>query len=172
MDPVVIVLRLIHIVGGALWVGMATFVTYYLQPAVQEVGPDGGKVMAAIQRRGIMTLMPILAVLTLLSGVWLYMRAAGGQHAAFARSGPGMAYGLGGLAAILAWLTGMFVMRPTMMKAMALAQSLGPSTSPEERQRIGAEAQRLRTRAAVASKATTHLLFLAVAAMAVARYLV
>ncbi len=81
MDPVVIVLRLIHIVGGALWVGMATFVTYYLQPAVQEVGPDGGKVMAVIQRRGIMTLIPILAVLTLLSGVWLYLRAAGGQHA-------------------------------------------------------------------------------------------
>ena len=172
MDPLVIVLRLIHVVGGALWVGMATFVTYYLQPAVQEVGPDGGKVMAAIQRRGIMTLMPILAVLTLVSGLWLYMRAAGGQHGAYARSGPGMAFGLGGLAAILAWLTGMLVMRPAMLKAMTLAQSLGASASAEERQRIGAESQRLRARAAVAGKATTHLLFLAIAAMAVARYLV
>ena len=75
MDPLVIVLRLIHVVAGALWVGMVTFVTYYLQPALQEAGPEGGKVMAALQRRGIMTVMPILAVATLVSGLWLYLRA-------------------------------------------------------------------------------------------------
>lgn len=172
MDPLVIVLRLVHIVAGAIWVGMATFATYYLQPAIQETGPDGGKVMGAMQRRGLMTVMPILAVATLLSGLWLYMRAAGGQHAAFARSGPGIAWGIGGLAAIVAWLMGMFVMRPAMLKAMTLAQSLGPSASPQDRERVGAEAQRLRARAAVAGKAVTHLLLFAVAAMAVARYIV
>lgn len=158
MDPLIIVLRLIHIVAGALWVGMATFATYFLQPAVQEAGPEGGKVMAAVQRRGLMTVMPILAVATLLSGLWLYMRAAGGQHAAYAASKPGLAFGLGGLAAIVGWILGMFVMRPAMLKAMAL----GP----------GEEAQRLRSRAQTAGKAMTHLLFFAVAAMAVARYLV
>jgi len=172
VDLLVIVLRLIHIVSGALWVGMATFTVYYLQPALQEVGPDGGKVMAAIQRRGIMTVMPLMAVAALLSGLWLYLRNAGGQHAAYAQSGQGMAFGIGGVAAIAAWLTGMFVMRPAMMKAVALAQSLGPSATPEERQRVGAEAQRLRGRSAVAGKAMTHLLFLALAAMAVARYIV
>ena len=61
MDPLVIVLRLIHVVAGALWVGMVTFATYFLQPALQESGPEGGKVMAAVQRRGLMTVMPILA---------------------------------------------------------------------------------------------------------------
>jgi hypothetical protein len=172
VDLLVIVLRLIHVVAGALWVGMAAFTTYYLQPALQEAGPDGGKVMAAIQRRGIMTVMPILAVATLLSGLWLYLRAAGGQHAAFAQSGPGMAFGIGGLAAIAGWLTGMFAMRPAMMKAVALAQSLGPAATPEERQRVGPQAEQLRRRATVAGKAMTHLLFLAIAAMAVARYIV
>jgi hypothetical protein len=171
MDPLVIVLRLIHIVGGALWVGMVTFATYFLQPAVQEVGPDGGKVMAAVQRRGLMTLMPILAVATLVSGLWLYLIAAAGQHAAFSRSGPGMAFGLGGLAAFAAWLVGMFVMRPSMLRALALAQSLGPSATQDERQRVAVESQVLRGRAATAGKATTHLLFFAIAAMAVARYL-
>ena len=83
-----------------------------------------------------------------------------------------MAFGLGGLAAIAAFLTGMIVMRPAMMRAVALAQSLGASATPEERQRVGAESQRLRARAAVAGKAVNHLLFFAVAAMAVARYLV
>jgi hypothetical protein len=62
-------------------------------------------------------------------------------------------------------------MRPAMMKAVALVQSLGSSATPEERQRVGAESQRLRARSAVSGKAVNHLLFFAVAAMAVARYL-
>jgi uncharacterized membrane protein len=171
VDALVITLRLIHVVAGALWVGMVVFTTFYLMPAVQEAGPEGGKVMAGIQRRGIMTLMPILAIATLISGIWLYMRAAAGMHAEFARSPVGMAFGLGGLAAILAWLLGMIVLRPSMMKAMALAQSLGPSTSADERQRVMAEAQRLRGRAGAAGRTTAWLVLFAVAAMAVARYL-
>ena len=171
MDPLVIILRFIHVVSGAVWVGMVVFTTFFLMPAVAEAGPDGGKVMAGVQRRGVMTLMPILAIATLLSGLWLYVRAAAGMHAEFARSPVGMAYGLGGLAAMLGWLVGMIVLRPSMLKAMALAQSLGPSTSADERQRVTAEAQRLRTRAAAASRATAWLLLIAVTAMAVARYL-
>jgi hypothetical protein len=54
---------------------------------------------------------------------------------------------------------------------MALGQSLGPSTSADERQRVMGEAQRLRGRAAAAGRATAYLLLFAVAAMAVARYL-
>lgn len=171
MDPLVIVLRLVHVVCGAVWVGMVTFATFFLQPAVQEVGPDGGKVMGAIQRRGLMTVVPLLAVATLVSGLWLYLRAAAGQHAVYARSPMGMAFGLGGLAAIVAFIIGMAVLRPSMLKAAALGQSLGPSTGAEERQRLMAEAQRLRARAATAGRATAYLLFLSVAAMAVARYL-
>jgi uncharacterized membrane protein len=171
VDPLVIVLRFIHVVAGAVWVGMVVFTTFFLMPAVQEAGPDGGKVMAGVQRRGVMTLMPVLAIATLISGIWLYVRAAAGMHAEFARSPVGMAFGLGGLAAILAWLVGMIVLRPSMLKAMALAQSLGPSTSADDRQRVMAEAQQLRIRAAAASLATAWLLLFAVAAMAVARYL-
>jgi uncharacterized membrane protein len=171
VDPLVIILRFIHVVSGAVWVGMVVFTTFFLMPAVQEAGPDGGKVMAGIQRRGVMTLMPILAIAALISGIWLYVRAAAGMHAEFAGSPVGMAFGLGGLAAILAWLVGMIVLRPSMLKAMALAQSLGPSTGADERQRVMAEAQQLRLRAAAASRATAWLLLFAVAAMAVARYL-
>lgn len=171
MDPLVIVLRLIHVTFGAIWVGMVVFATFFMMPAVQEVGPDGGKVMAAIQRRGLMTFMPILALGALISGIWLYLRDAAGMHAEFARSPVGMAFGLGGLAAILAWLLGVAVLRPSMLKAMALTQSLGPSTSADDRQRVMAEAQRLRLRAAASGRATAYLLLFAVAAMAVARYL-
>jgi hypothetical protein len=171
VDPLVIVLRFVHVVFGALWVGMMFFSNFFLMPAIQEVGPEGGKVMAAVQRRGLMTVMPILAIGALISGIWLYIRAGAGMPAEFGRSPVGMAYGLGGLAAFVAWVLGMAILRPSMLKAMALGQSLGPSTSAEERQRIMGEAQRLRGRAAAASRATAYLLLFAVTAMAVARYL-
>jgi uncharacterized membrane protein len=171
VDPLVILLRLIHVVFGAVWVGMVVLATFFLQPAVQEAGPEGGKVMGAIQRRGLMTVVPILALGTIVSGLWLYLRAAAGQHAAFARTPVGMAFGLGGLAAIVALVIGMTVLRPSMLKAAALGQSLGASTAAEERQRVSAEAQRLRGRAEIAGRVTAYLLLFAVAAMAVARYL-
>jgi hypothetical protein len=171
VDPLVIVLRFVHVVFGAIWVGMVVFATFFMMPAVQEAGPDGAKVMAAVQRRGLMTVMPLLALGALISGIWLYVRAGAGMPAEFGRSPVGMAYGLGGLAGIVAWVLGVAVLRPSMMKAMALGQSLGPSTSAEERQRVMGEAQRLRARAAAASRATAYLLLFAVTAMAVARYL-
>ena len=158
MDPLVIILRFVHVVSGAVWVGMVVFTTFFLMPAVQEAGPDGGKVMAgdATARAhdadaGARHRHADLGNLAL-------HRAAAGMHAEFARSPVGMAFGLGGLAAILAWLVGMIVLRPSMMKAMALAQSLGPSTSADERQRVMTEAQRLRIRAGTASRATSWLL--------------
>jgi hypothetical protein len=171
VDPLVIVLRLIHVVFGAVWVGMVVMAAFFVQPALQEAGPDGGKVMAAIQRRGLMTVMPVLALGAIISGLWLYVLAAAGQHAEFARTPAGMAFGLGGLVAIVAWVIGMAVLRPSMLKAAALGRSLGASAGAEERQRVSAEAQRLRERAAAASRMTAYLLLFAVAAMAVARYL-
>src|SRR5881397_2328433 len=100
-DPVLqIVLRLVHVVSGALWLGMMAFTTYFLAPALGDVGPEGGKVMAALQRRRLMTVMPLLALTTLISGMWLFARFSGGS-AAVLRTAVGLAYGLGGAAALV-----------------------------------------------------------------------
>ena len=171
MDLLVILLRLLHVGLGALWVGMAVFTTVFLTPAIQEAGPDGGKVMAALQRRGIMTVLPALAIGTLVSGIWLYWRDSGGFRPDFMRSGVGLAFGLGGLASLVAYGIGIGVLRPSMMRAAALTQAMGSGlTEPERRVRM-AEAQALQARGAAAGQAVTGLLLLALAAMAVARYL-
>jgi hypothetical protein len=165
-----VVLRLVHVVFGAIWVGMAVFAALFLAPAVQDAGPEGGKVMAALQRRGIMTVIPVLGLGTLISGFWLYWRMSAGLHPGVITSRTGLAFGLGGLAALLAFALGMGVARPAMMRAGALMQS-AQSGANEERQRLMAEVMRLRARSAVASRASAWLLIAAVAAMAVGRYL-
>ncbi len=44
MDPVMIVLRSFHIIGGVLWVGAAFLFVRYIGPTAAELGPGGGTV--------------------------------------------------------------------------------------------------------------------------------
>jgi uncharacterized membrane protein len=157
MDWLMIVLRLIHVGGGAMWVGMMAFMTFYLTPAMAEAGPqESGKLMAALQKQRIMIVMPAIALLTIGSGLWMMMRMYSGPSN-FAASRMGMALNLGAVAAIVAFLIGVVFMRPLMMRAMS-------ATDP-------AEAQKLRARGAMLSKVVARLLMFALGAMAVARYL-
>jgi len=157
MDWLMIVLRLIHVGGGAMWVGMMAFMTFYLTPALAEAGPqESGKVMAALQKQRIMIVMPVIALLTIGSGLWMMMRLYGGPGN-IAASRMGMALNLGAMAAILAFLIGIIFMRPLMMRAMT-------ATDP-------AEAQKVRARGAMLGRVVARLLMFALAAMAVARYL-
>lgn len=171
MHTVLIVLRLLHIVLGAFWVGAVLFVSLWLQPAIRDAGPDGMKVMAGIGKRHYMAVAPLAAILTLLSGLALYWRVSGGMQAVWIGSRMGLAFTAGGAAAILAFAFGMLVLRPSMMRIMAL----GPATQqlPEGAERTAAlaELQRLRQRAGLGGNLVTGLLLFALCAMAVARYL-
>jgi len=171
MDPLLLILRLVHIVLGSLWVGIIVFNAIFLGPTVAELGPDGGKVMGALQRRGMMTFLPAIGLLTLLSGAWLLYQASLGFEGAYFRSGPGHAYSMGGGLAIVGFLLGIGVMRPAMMRVMALAQGLAQSPDEAARASTQAEMQKLRARASATGRVVAGLLVLSTALMAVGRYL-
>jgi uncharacterized membrane protein len=165
-----IVLRFSHVFFGALWVGMMAFQTFFLMPALAEVGPDAGKVMGALMRRRLPVILPIVALITLVSGFWLFQRLSGGAAAGLMRTPMGMAFGSGGLASLLAFVLGIVVLRPAMMRSTQLAQSLA-SASPDERATRSAEIQLLRARGVMSGWVVMLLLLYALGAMAVARYL-
>lgn len=171
MDLVLLLLRLIHVVSGILWVGFGVFTPLMLAPALAEVGPEGGKVMAALQRRGLTTLLPILALATMLSGFWLYWRVSGGSLSAFVASRTGLTLAIGGLLSVLAYALGMTITRPAMMRANAALQSLASAATAEERESIQVTVGRLRSRSARVSRWIAVMLLLAAASMAVGRYL-
>ena len=169
MDWLLILLRLIHIVLGAAWVGMMVMNVAFLMPTLRDAGPAAGPVMAGLQRRKFMVVTPVIALLTIGSGAWLMMRVWGGADGLMA-SRPGQTYTAGATLAIVAFVIGITVMRPAMMRAGALAQAMGTVQNDAERATRMAELERLRTRGAVAGRLVTVLLLLATAAMAVARY--
>jgi uncharacterized membrane protein len=171
MSTLFLALRLIHVLFGAVWLGFGLFVPFLLAPALQDAGPEsGGKVMGALQRRGLMVVLPLVALTTIVSGAWLFWLVSGGELHRFAMTPTGHILSVGALAAIVAYIIGISVSRPAMLKAGAIMQSLASITAEEERVRMMAEAGRLRARGLNASKLVAVLLVVAAAAMAVARY--
>ncbi len=162
--------RIIHVVGGVIWVGSMFFVATFLIPAMNEAGPDAGKVMAGLTRRNFMIVIPVIALLTILSGLWLLSRASMGFNDAYLSSGPGRTYSLGAGFAIIAFLIGMTITRPTMGKIMKLSQAAA-TASPAERESIMAQVGGLRAKAAMWGKVVAFLLLGAATLMALGRYM-
>lgn len=165
-----IVLRLAHVGFGALWVGMMAFQVFFLGPALADVGPDAGKFMGALMKRKIPVFMPIFGLITLVSGMWLFSRMSGGNVGGLMQTAMGKAFGFGGLVALLAFLLGVVVMRPAMMRTVQLSASL-PSAPPADRPAMQAELQKLRDRGTLVGKVVMWMMLVTLAAMAVARYL-
>lgn len=171
MDALMIVLRLLHVVLGVFWAGALFFLAWFLIPSVRDAGPDGAKVVQALQQRGFMNIVPAAALLTILSGVGLMWRVSAGFQPAWSRSPTGMALGIGAVAAIIGFGIGAGVMRPATLKAGALTQTLAQLTDASARATRTAEIQALRMRSARAARWVALFLMIAVATMAVARYL-
>src|SRR3954470_4394766 len=71
MHAEVVVLRLIHILCGIIWVGGMTVMALFIMPVLAGLGPAAGPVMAGINQRKFPVIMPIIALLTILSGLRL-----------------------------------------------------------------------------------------------------
>jgi uncharacterized membrane protein len=153
-----LLMRLLHILSGIFWVGTMMFTTGFLMPAFKEAGPDGAKVAAALAKGRFVVVLPIVALVTILSGLWLFWRTSGGFQETFMQSHMAKALSFGAASAIVAFIIGIAVVRPAMVQSTTLAQS-----NPQR-------AQVLRVRADVVGRVVTALIALAAAAMAVARY--
>lgn len=169
MDAGLLIARVIHVIAGVLWVGTMFFLTVFLGPALGDVGPDGGKVMGALMRRKWMVFTPLVATFSVLSGLYLYWRVSTGFNPAYMSSGPGMTYGVGATAAILSYIVGVSVTRPSMTKAMELSARMAEADSAE-RQSLASEVERHRSRGAAGGRLVVVLLLIAATAMAIGRY--
>lgn len=166
-----IVLRLLHVVTGVLWVGTMMFMTFYLLPALKGAGPAAaGPVMAGLAKRGMMTVLPLIALVTVLSGLGLIWLASNGDLASYARTPSGRLFTSAGGLAILAFAIGITVSRPAGIASGRLAARLATVTDPAERDALGAELAKLQRRNSLASKVVAVLVLLATMGMAIARY--
>lgn len=171
MDTYMVVLRMVHILAGAFWVGAALVVFVFLQPAAREVGPAAGPLMMHLaQKKRLPDIVLGAAGITILAGLLMYWQVSDGFDPDWIGSTYGVAITLGALSAIVAVALGGSIVRPSMTAAAAIgrevATSGGPPT-PEQAAKIEVLQDRVRT----TGKVIIPLLVFATAAMASARYL-
>ncbi|NNG16648.1 MAG: hypothetical protein HKM89_09215 [Gemmatimonadales bacterium] len=169
MDRFMLILRMLHILLGVFWAGTIFFLVLFLGPTFRAVGPDGAPVMRELLRRRFLDVLPVVAGLTIITGVILYWRLSGGMAAGWMRSPFGVYLTVGGVASVLAFIIGVSGVRADTLRAAGMAAALA-AASDEECQGMQVEIQRLRARSAAAARWVARLLIIAVAAMAVARY--
>jgi hypothetical protein len=171
VDVLLILVRVVHIGSAMIWFGGAIIGGFFLQPTAAALGREGQPFMEHLMRRRRMgVFFPIVAGLTILSGVALLWRDSNGFQASWITSPTGLAFTIGGLAAIAAFIGGAVLVGPSVAEQTAvqteLAQGDGVPTEAQ-RQRLERSARRMQ----LADRIDLPLLLLAGLMMAVARYL-
>ena len=169
-QTITLLLRLIHILAGIFWVGAMLLLAGFLLPTVRATGREGGKFMQHLmQQRRLPVYLAIAMLLTVLSGFTLYSRIVAATNGAWAGTPPGIAYGVGGLAAVLGAVVGMAMSGSAGRRLAAIGQSAGQGGGPSAEQQ--AEMARLQGRMVTGSRIAAGFLLVASGAMAIARYL-
>ena len=172
MDWLLIFLRIAHVGAAMAWFGGAIVGGVFLFPTARALGPEAGPFMDYLtKRRRISVYFPIVAAITILAGLALYWRDSNGLDPAWIASPPGLAFTIGGIAAIVAFVGGMILIGPGAAAQAAVQRELAASgaaqpNADQQRRLDGAEA-RLR----LASRIDLPLLLVAALTMAVGRYL-
>jgi uncharacterized membrane protein len=168
---ITLLLRLVHILAGVFWVGVMFIMAGFLIPTVRETGEAGGRFMQHLMlRRRLPVFLGIAMLLTVLSGFTMYGRLVSATNGAWAGTRPGIAYGIGGLAAVLAAVLGMVISGSAGRRMTAIGQSVAKSGGPPSAEQQ-AEIARLRGRMSVGAGTAAALLAVSAGAMAIARYL-
>ena len=172
MDPLLLLLRVLHIGSGIFWVGAAFTFFLFVSPSAKAIGTDAqGAFMDQITRvRRFPTAVLVAGTITVLAGALLYWRDSGGLNAAWISSPTGIGFSIGALTAIVSLALGPIFILPSVDGLQAIGGRLQAEhrpPTPEE----GATLQALDRRLTQVGQIDLVLLSVAVLMMATARYL-
>jgi len=157
-------LRIVHLVGGVFWVGAVFFIAYFLQPTMRQAGPAAaGPIMMGLHQRKLFTIVPLVALISILAGFRMMQIVSGGFFTDYFWSSAGRWYAGSSVPVLIGFFVGVFIGRPAMLKGLKLAA--------EDREKHKDEIAALQLRSALAMRLTASMLALGVVGMAIARYL-
>lgn len=171
-EPFMLVFRFLHIVSGALWFGSAFLFVGIIGPAAAEVGPSAGPLLSvAVKKRKVAKIITWLGMITVTAGwvMWIKNMSDYGGLGDWVGTSFGIGLTIGGVLATATAFVGYFGVARNVERLVDLGDRIaaaGGPPSPEQQAeitRIGAGLERH-------GKIDLVLLFLAVAAMATARY--
>lgn len=170
MHYYLLILRILHIGCGVFWSGTILMLAFYIFPAVEKAGPEGGKIAQAITGvNKFAAVLALTATITILSGLLLMWELSNGFTSSWFESKYGSALGAGGLFALIAYIQGMIINRPGVMRMQAIGEAIaakGGPPSPEQQRELAM----LRKRVMTSTRFLALWIIIAVVTMAGARY--
>lgn len=166
----VLILRLIHILSGAFWLGAAFTMFLFLQPTARATAPEGQRFMLHLLRnRRFSEVVLAAAAMTVGAGAILFWRGSNGLQLTWITQSPGLGLTVGSVAALVAFLLFASIAYPSGRRLVDVGNRLEVERRPptEDEMRVLADAQRVLRRVGVANLV---LLATAAAAMSTARY--
>lgn len=145
--------------------------SFFLAPTAQALGAAGQPFMehlTRVRRMGIY--FPVVSALTILSGGVLYWRNSSGLDGAWIGSASRLAFTIGGLAAVAAFIGGAVLIGPSIGEQTAVQTQLaagGGEPTEKQRQRLARAEGKMR----LANRLDLPLILLAGLTMAIGRYL-
>jgi uncharacterized membrane protein len=170
MYTFLLILRLVHILAGAFWVGAALMLTFFISPTVNATQDAGKRFMGHFMGKTKFNLaMWSSALLTVIAGSILYWFDSNGFRSVWMGSGPGIGYGVAAAFAFLGLIVGVFQNRNSNALAVlgGKIQAQGTPPSPEQ----AAQLQKIGKALGIGGTLNATFLILATIGMAIARYL-
>jgi hypothetical protein len=171
MRALILVLRLFHIVGGAFWFGAVITAVFFIEPTAEALGTEGERFLAHLTiRRRLALVVAIAATAAIVAGASLFWIDSNGLQLGWIETHTGLAFTVGGLAALAAYLVAFFFLKPY-FDAYVRSTAATTSGGGPDIGRQHDELRRLEIRARRWSLVQVALLLFTVIAMAAARYL-
>lgn len=153
--------RVFHIFGGVIWAGSMFALSFGVMPINAQHAAEGAGRWTGLVMRRLGPVSGISALLTVLSGMYLFATLHSGDH-----SVGGIVLSTGAAAAVLSMLVGFLVGKPAGMRLSKLQMEASSNPAAVNMAQLAS----LQRRAAVSSRVAGILLGLAVLSMAAFRY--
>ena len=161
-----IVLRLLHLIFGVIWIGAGFYYNFVLVPSLQRMDARTHRAVNKAVTQIMGPLLGISAIITIASGGVMLVQLRHEPGHDLLASGWGLAMIVGTVTSILGLVLVLAVEVPTGRKVDRLAASEGREPSEEESR----ELRQLTDRVVRVGRLATALLFIALASMAIARF--
>jgi len=154
---------MVHVMAGVTWAGATFLLAAVIAPIAARHGAEGAGRWTGLIARRVGPISGISALLTVLSGVYLFASLHSRDSSA-----TGLVLKIGAVAAFLSLAIGILISRPTGLKLAKLSEQHSPAgTLPAD---VLQTMSGLRLRAALSTRFTAVLLGIAVLSMASFRY--
>jgi hypothetical protein len=165
----IVVLRLLHIVAGAFWVGAVVTSVFFVEPTATASGREGDRFLAQFAiRRHFVAVLTVAALVSAAAGALLYWIDSGGLRAEWITTNTGLGFTLGALAGLAALAIPPLFLRAEIARLGVVDRGGGREGDGGSEPEASAEGQAHFRRWSLIQAA---LLLVAIAFMSTARYL-